>query len=127
MHEELHGDLIVVNGIRFVGYHGILPEERRNGSRYRVDLVVECPMDEAARTDRISSTIDYRTLCKLVVERGTGERRNLIEAVAGAIADDILRETPASACSVTLYKFPVDLDVESVAVRVVRRREPERP
>ncbi len=127
MHEELTGDLIIVNGIRFVGYHGILPDERRNGSRYRVDLVVQCGMEEAARTDRIGSTIDYRKLCKLVIARGTGEPRNLIEGVASDIADDILRETQATACSVTLHKFPADLDVASVAVRIVRRRPSSHP
>ncbi len=122
MHEELTGDLIMVSGIRFVGYHGILPEERRDGCRYRADIVVQCAMEAASRTDKISSTIDYRKLCRIVVERGTGKRYNLIERVAGVIAEEILRETSATACAITLYKYPSDIEAESVAVRVVRKR-----
>ncbi len=123
MVEELTGDLIIVNGIQFVGYHGILPDERRNGCRYRADLQVQCSMEAASRTDKISATIDYRKLCAIVIARGTGKRYNLIEAVATAIAEDILQETSATGCAVTLTKYPSEIDAESVAVRVVRRRE----
>lgn len=122
MTHELTGDCIFVNGIEFRGYHGILPEERRTGGRYRVDLAVQWPMDRAIRSDKIADTIDYRALCAIVLRRGTGRRCNLIEKLAAGIADDILNETPVTACSVTLHKYPPDLAASSVTVKITRHR-----
>ncbi len=124
--DDLAGDLIFVNGIEFTGYHGILPDELTHGRRYKVDLVIAYPFHQAAASDRISDTIDYRGLLTLVHRRGTqpDSRCNLIERLAVLIAEDILADTRAQSCAVTLWKFTTDLPVQSVAVRVVRHRKP---
>jgi dihydroneopterin aldolase len=122
--DGLPGDLIFVNGIEFTGYHGLLPDEQRDGRRYRVDLVLEWPMEAVSRSDDIADTVDYRDLCDRVLELNARQRCNLIERLAVLIAEDILATTPAHACAVTLHKFATDLAAQSVAVRVVRRRAP---
>ena len=41
------GDLIEITGIRARGFHGVFPEERRNGQDFIVDIAVEADLAAA--------------------------------------------------------------------------------
>jgi 7,8-dihydroneopterin aldolase/epimerase/oxygenase len=115
---------IELSGLVVFGHHGYLEEERRLGQRFLVDLWVDVHGD-AAESDSIDDTVDYRHLAGLVREVFAGQERLLLEALAGAVADGILERFAAvERARVRVRKPDVVLDppVEFAAVVVERTR-----
>jgi dihydroneopterin aldolase len=116
---------IELQGLVVFGHHGYLEEERRLGQRFLVDLWVDV-VGDAAETDRIDQTVDYRRLADLVREVFVGPERLLLEGLAGAIVDGIVERFPSvERARVRVRKPDVVLDppVDHAAVIVERTRE----
>jgi len=79
-----------VSGIRLTGHHGVHSEERKHGNRFEVDVEVGCSSVDAVETDELADTIDYQEITDLVREVSRRQPFNLIESLAGAIADALL-------------------------------------
>lgn len=75
-------DRILLTGLAFYGYHGVMPEEGRLGQRFRLDLALTLDLDEAARTDRVEATISYADLHEAIQRAFEEKRFKLIEALA---------------------------------------------
>jgi dihydroneopterin aldolase len=106
------------------GHHGYLEAERRLGQRFLVDLWVDVG-EAAVASDDIDETVDYRQLAAFVREVFAGPERQLLEGLAGAVADGVLARFPAAlAVRVRVRKPDVVLDppVEHAAVIVERSR-----
>jgi dihydroneopterin aldolase len=115
---------IELRGLVVFGRHGYLEAERRLGQRFLVDLRVDVT-GEAAATDDIGDTVDYRRIAGLVREVFAGPERLLLEGLAGAVADGILERFPSvERVRVRVRKPDVVLDppVEFAAVIVERER-----
>jgi dihydroneopterin aldolase len=115
---------IELMGLAVFGHHGYLEEERRLGQRFLVDVWVDV-RGEAAESDRIEDTLDYRRIAALVQDVFAGEERLLLEGLAGSIADGILERFAAvDRARVRVRKPDVVLDppVEHAAVIVERSR-----
>lgn len=115
--------LIEVHGLELRGFHGVLDEERETGQRFLfdVDLLAH---DAGIRSDQLDDTVDY-TAVVARVEAVNGERRfNLIEALAAAIADDLVEHFPAAHVKVRVRKPEVRLaaPAEYTAATVERGR-----
>jgi 7,8-dihydroneopterin aldolase/epimerase/oxygenase len=119
-------DRIVLTGLRALGHHGVFEHERRDGQEFVVDLTVWADLAPAARTDRLVDTLHYGELAELTAAVIAGPPFDLIEAVAGRIADDVLGyDRRISAVEVTVHKpsAPIPLDFADVAVVLRRERE----
>jgi dihydroneopterin aldolase/2-amino-4-hydroxy-6-hydroxymethyldihydropteridine diphosphokinase len=116
-------DRIIVRGIEAFGYHGVLPEERRQGQPFVVDLEVRTDVSEAAAADDLAMTIDYAVLAKEAVAIVQGEPSDLIETVAIHIAEQVLTHDRVSSVQVTVHKpqAPVGVPFADVAVTVERQ------
>jgi len=90
MHNDQTMDSIQVKGIRAYGYVGYLPEERVLGQWFEVDLTIWVNLTEAAESDNIADTLDYREAIALVKEQITTAKFALVEKLVSAIADKIL-------------------------------------
>ena len=114
---------IELAGIELFGYHGVNPEERRDGQPFVFDVWLEVP-DGTGASDRIEDTIDYREVAALVREISDGRAYQLLEALAAALADALVDRFPVDAARVRVRKPEVRLDppVEHSAVTVERRR-----
>lgn len=115
---------IELAGLELHGYHGVNPEERRDGQRFVFDVWLEVP-DGTGASDRLEATIDYREAAALVREVSDGHSFQLLEALAATLADELLARFPAAgAARVRVRKPEVKLDppVEYSAVTVERRR-----
>lgn len=111
-------------GLAVFGHHGYLPEERRLGQRFLVDLWVDV-RGSASETDRIEDTVDYRRLAAVVRDVFAGQERLLLEALAAAVADGVMeRFEVVERARVRVRKPDVVLDppVEYAAVVVERAR-----
>lgn len=74
-------DRIILAGLAFYGYHGVMMEENALGQRFRIDLELGLDMSEAARSDDVSATISYAHVYELVKEAFEEKRFKLIEAL----------------------------------------------
>ena len=85
-------DRIVLRGIRATGRHGVSDDERATPQDFEVDLSCAVDAREAARTDDLASTIDYRRSKAIVVSEIEDRSYRLIESLAEGIARRILIE-----------------------------------
>ena len=104
-------DRISLIGMRFLGRHGVLLEERLEPQPFEVDLILHADLDVASTSDSLTDTADYARLFEGVREIVEGESFRLIEALAGAIAGAVLAATDPAL-------------VDAVEVRV---RKPQAP
>lgn len=115
-------DRIELRGLRVRGYHGVLPEERRHGQLFGIDVIVETDVSPAAATDDLAATVDYATLARQVAAIVGGDPVDLIETLATRIADACLRHQAVIAVEVTVHKpqAPIGMPFDDVAVRIRR-------
>jgi dihydroneopterin aldolase len=116
-------DQINVNGIKAFGYHGVLPHEAVEGQEFIVDLALSLDLSAASRSDNLDETVNYADLAQIVHDNIVGERVQLIERLAGQIADQIKSSYPQiDSISVTVHKphAPVTLDFDDISVTITR-------
>ena len=116
-------DKISLKGIWGFGYHGVFDHEAKNGQDFFVDLEISLDLSKPSKSDNLAETIDYGSLADLVVEEITGERVQLIERLAGRIADRIKSghpETTAIASTVHKPKAPVSAQTSDISVTITR-------
>ena len=119
-------DRIVLDGMRFYGFHGVNPEERVQGQEFLVDIAVEMDLSLAGASDRLEDTISYAHIYRAVREVMEGEPRNLLEAAAQSIADRILSDFPVDSVSVRVKKPHPPIRgsvIENATVEITRRRQ----
>jgi 7,8-dihydroneopterin aldolase/epimerase/oxygenase len=123
------GDRIELRGLRVRGHHGVYDHERRDGQDFVVDLSVWLDLAPAAASDDLADTLHYGQLAQRVAAKVAGPPANLIETVAGWIADDVLTDPRVTAVEVTLHKpqAPIPLEFADVAVVLRRVRTPAEP
>ena len=116
-------DQISILGIKAIGYHGVLPHEAVEGQEFIVDLLITLDLQAASRSDDLADTVNYAELAQIVHENIVGERVQLIERLAGRIADEIkVAYQQITAVSVTVHKphAPVTLDFNDISVIISR-------
>ena len=120
---------ITLSRMRFHASHGALPSEKTRPQPWEVTVALELSgrdLREAAASDDLSQTIDYRRVHAIVRAVMDGPPCNLVETLAWRIAQNLLREfaqARAAQVEVTKLKPPVDFDFDGVRVRVRVRKE----
>lgn len=115
---------IKVENIRVFAHHGCLKEETTIGSDYRVDLMVKADLKTSAISDKLSDTVDYVLLNRIIKEE-MQVPSYLLETVAKRILDRIFKEDQ-SVRKATVYVSklnpPIGGDVEKVTIKMTARR-----
>jgi dihydroneopterin aldolase len=118
-------DRIFVSGLALHAYHGIMQHEAKVGQTFRLDLVLTIDLAEASRTDKLKHTVSYDTVVKLASEAFCARRYRLVEAAAGAVAQEVLAHCPqVRAVAVTVHKphAPIAATFDDVGVTIERVR-----
>ncbi|HSE91715.1 MAG TPA: dihydroneopterin aldolase [Methylomirabilota bacterium] len=117
-------DRLLLDDVRFFGRHGTTKAEEAVGAWFSVDVELAFDLAAAALSDDLGATIDYGQVARRVVEIGTGQRVNLLERLAGLLADALLREFPAQEVRVRVRKLTAPLEglVGTPGVMLTRRR-----
>ncbi|WP_100011869.1 dihydroneopterin aldolase [Lentibacillus sediminis] len=121
-------DKIMLNGMKFYGFHGLLPEENKLGQRFQVDTELFLDLTKPGQSDQMDDSIHYGQAYDLVKEIVEGEAKQLLESVADTIAARLLEEfSLLAACTVRVTKPdpPIAGHYDSVAVEIYREREHE--
>jgi dihydroneopterin aldolase len=116
-------DQIRVTGIKAFGYHGVLPHEATEGQDFIVDLLITLDLRAVSLSDDLQETIDYADLAQIAHDNIVGERVQLIERLAGRIAEEISSAySQITSVSVTVHKphAPVTVDFEDISVTITR-------
>lgn len=98
-------DCIQVTGIRSYGYTGYLQEEQVLGQWFEVDLTMWLDLAAAGHSDDITDTLDYRRAIETVKQLVKTGKFALVEKLANAIADAILKLDRVQQVQVRLTKL----------------------
>ncbi|MBK4728472.1 dihydroneopterin aldolase [Oxynema sp. CENA135] len=97
-------DCIELTGIRCYGYTGYLDEERVLGQWFEVDATLWVDLAAAGNSDRIEETLDYRETISAIQKLVETSKFALIERLAEAIAQSILKAERVTRVKVRLSK-----------------------
>lgn len=117
---------IFITGLALHAYHGVMPHEAKVGQVFRLDILLDIDLADAARSDRLAHTVSYDQVAKAASEAFCSHRYRLIEAAAGAVIDALLDSfAKVSRVQVTIHKphAPIAATFEDVGVIIARSRE----
>ena len=75
---------IELEKMRFYAYHGVMPQETKEGNDFVVDLILTAPLEQAVKSDELDDTINYAAVYAVVKEQMDIPSK-LIEHAAGRI------------------------------------------
>lgn len=79
-------DVIELRGLRALGRHGVLDEERQRAQPFEIDLDLEVDLRRPGDTDALSDTVDYGAVTDAVRGVVEGQHSDLLEHLAQRIA-----------------------------------------
>ena len=106
--------------MRFWGKHGANPGERDKAQPIEIDLRIELH-PRAAHSDDLGDALDYRTPHEICRRITTQRSFALLEALAAACLDEILRDRRITCATIRVRK-PRVLDGATPAVELSRSR-----
>lgn len=132
----MSGDEIALTGLRVRGFHGVYPDERRDGQDFLVDAVLSLDTRPAAASDDVADTVDYGELAQALAAVVAGDpvelpvnlpvnlSVNLLETLAQRLADVCLADSRVRRVRLTVHKpqASIPLSFGDVAVTIVRCR-----
>lgn len=113
--------VIIVNGLRLHGYHGVMEQEGVCGNEFIFDIEIEYDFAKAAIDDDIMSTVNYAEVIDIAKSVNSTPSR-LIENVAYRLDRDLRKRWPdITGLRIRLAKTqpPIDADIEEVAITIV--------
>ncbi|MCL6614964.1 MAG: dihydroneopterin aldolase [Firmicutes bacterium] len=115
-------DCLRLRNMVFFGHHGVSPAEKKVGQRIEVDVELHLDLAAAGAADDLGATVNYARVYDRV-RRVVEERQfSLLEAIAEAIAGEILAgwKVPRIVVRVRKPNPPVGGIVDCAEVEVVR-------
>ena len=120
MKMKLMSSTIRLEQLRFHAYHGVLPQERKTGNDYVVNLSIGYDFSPAMLSDEVSDTLNYAEVYQLV-EQEMAVPSNLLERVAGRICDRLNRRFAGIndiKLRITKVNPPMGADCQGASVEV---------
>jgi len=118
-------DAIFITGLLIHARHGVMPHEEKVGQRFVIDLELATDLARAAVSDKVADTVSYASIVEAVTRAFTAKSYRLVEAAAGAVADEVLSTFPRIASvRVTVHKphAPIAAIFNDVGVTILRKR-----
>lgn len=116
------GDWIHVRGIALDAVLGVYPAERNVLRPITVDVDLQCDVRNAGHSDHLADTLNYELVEALVLKIAGEGRYQLVEALAGHIAEACLTLDRVEAVRVVVDKPGALVHARSVAIEVFRRK-----
>ena len=113
--------LVELHGLEVFGRHGVTDEERERGQTFLFDVQLE--LSDAALSDRLEDTVDYDEVATCIRELSDRNQFALLEALAAAVADEIIDRFRVARVRVRARKpavRPGGLETEWTAATVER-------
>jgi dihydroneopterin aldolase len=117
--------VLEVRGLRVLGTHGVLPQEKERPQPFEVDVDLRYDMSAAANSDDLADAVDYGAVVDAIAGVVTGPSVELLERLARLIGDAALAvDTRIDAVEVAIRKLepPVSYEITSAGVRLTFSR-----
>ena len=115
-------DIIYLSGLKVDAVIGAWEWERRIRHELILDIEIGGDLSPASVSDDLRHTIDYKAVSDLVIEFTKESRFKLLEALAEAIAQEIMRDFPVKWIRVKATKQGVVPGGRSVGIVIERER-----
>jgi dihydroneopterin aldolase len=117
-------DIIRLAKMSFYGYHGVSASERETGRMFEVDCELEVDLADAGHSDRLTDTIDYTKVYKVIKETLEDKAFSLLEAIAGQLASKLLDNFPVYSVTLRVRKLnpPIAGHINYIEVELTRRQ-----
>ena len=93
---------VELRGLRLFAHHGVHAHEKKNGQDFLFDVDLE--VGERGVSDRLEDAVDYRDVARAVQEVSDARSYDLLEALASAVAGELLRRFGADRARVRVVK-----------------------
>lgn len=96
---------ITLEGLEFFAFHGYYDEEQKIGNKYGIDISIETSLKKAGTDDKLSETIDYEELYKIIRKEMNIPSR-LLENIGGRIMNAVFANFPlVTFLKISISKF----------------------
>lgn len=116
-------DKIRIKNLRIFAYHGVLPQEKKTGQDFIVNVTMHTDTRAAGLSDDLTRTTNYANVCECIRKTMTEKSYDLIETVAEKVATNVLLAFPlVEEIDVEIQKpnAPVDEDFDYMSVEIHR-------
>jgi dihydroneopterin aldolase len=117
-------DRIVLHNMVFQGRHGVLEKEQRELQPFQVDVELLLNLQPAAVDDNLAKSVDYAQVFEVVRQIVESTSFRLIEALAEAIAHELLVDFPVNEVGVRVRKpqVPIEGTLDYAGVEIWRQK-----
>jgi len=115
-------DKILIKDLRLRCIIGINEFERREKQDVTINVVIWSNLTEAAKTDDIGKTVDYKEITKRIIKLVEGSEFRLVETLAEKVAESCLEHARVKKVRVTVEKPGALRFARSVGVSILRKR-----
>ena len=117
-------DRIVLHNMVFQGRHGVLEHEQRESQPFHVDVELVMNLQPAAVDDDLGKSVDYGVVFDVTRQIVESTSFRLLEALAEAIAHELLVDFPVQEVGVRVRKpnAPIDGTFDYAGVEIWRQR-----
>ena len=121
-------DRIVLHNMVFQGRHGMLEREQHEAQPFQVDVELLLNLQPAAVDDDLSRSVDYGQVFDVTRQIVESTSFRLLEALAEAIAHELLVDFPVMEVGIRVRKphAPIDGTFDYAGVEIWRRRDNSR-
>ena len=116
-------DRILIKDLRLRCIIGINEFERREKQDVTINVVIWSDFTEAAMTDDISKTVDYKEITKGIIKLVEGSEFRLVETLAERIAESCLKHARVEKVRVTVEKPGALRFARNVGVSILRKAD----
>jgi|SRR6185312_1787756 len=117
-----HGDVIFLRGLAVECVIGFIDWERRVKQTVLIDLEMPADCRQAARSDEVEQTLDYKKVAKRVIGFVEASEFKLVETLANRLALLLLAEFGLEWVRVSVNKPGAIRGSRDVGVRIERTR-----
>jgi len=110
--------IVELHGLEVFGRHGAYEEEKAAGQFFWFD--VELEVGDRGADDVLAAAVDYTEVAATIRAASDAHRYDLLEALATAVADELVRRFAPERLQLRVRKRPAGLPVEWSAVTVTR-------
>ena len=117
---KIESSYIYLRNVRFHAFHGVMPQERKVGADFLVNLRVGYPLEKAMRSDNVDDTLNYAALYTFV-KAEMAVPSKLLEHVAGRIVSAIEKAFPkvySIDLELTKLNPPMGADCDGAGVEI---------
>ncbi len=113
-------DVVFIKGLKVEAVIGVYEWERAITQPLLIDIALETDIGQAAISDNVDDALNYKAVCDDVSEWCQAIKAQLLEHLAGQIADKLLEKYAAHTVTLSIAKPTAIKQADAVGVQITR-------